>query len=229
MYDEEEISRWEQEGGAFLIREGVVNTDDIEEVREFKRKIEEEEEEEIEKIDSEEDFKSFDIIKTKERKDDEMDYIYDDSGYNEEKELEELIGDFLDGDIDQEELKKAKEKMPKKLVEGLKEAFKILNAHKDYLDEDLKNAMQYISRILTHYPEPGPGKYPYPVKKKAIDFPDLMEQMFGGNDDEDDEFEKSEPPTKETPWPSFDTAIKKQARQIEKIEDSMFDPYDRLA
>ncbi|GAH68643.1 unnamed protein product, partial [marine sediment metagenome] len=66
MYDnEEEIREWEREGGAFLIKNGIIDTDDIEEIRKFKR--ESEKGKEIEKIDNE-GREPFDIIKLNDKR-----------------------------------------------------------------------------------------------------------------------------------------------------------------
>ena len=227
-YNEEEIKKWEEEGGAFLIREGIVNTDSLEEIEAYKNRIEEEE---IEKTEGR---RSFNIIKIRERSDKKMDYEFDDSAYNDNEDLKDLMENFLEEDIDEEEFEKAKKKMPEKLVAGLKEAFKILNEHKDYLDEDLKNAMQYISRILTKYPEP--GKYPYPEKypkkvKKSMNWQKVQDLLFGGHIPADDEeIEKS---SKENPFPSITRALKIKKEAMDELEDEMeqdsFDPYDRMA
>ena len=227
-YNEEEIERFGKEGGAFLIREGIVDTASLEEIGAYKRGIEEEEE--IEKIEGR---RSFDIIKLKERSDKKMDYEFDDSAYNDNEDLKALMEIFLEEDIDEEEFIKAKKKMPEKLVAGLKEAFKILNEHKDFLDEDLKNAMQYISRILTKYPEP--GKYPYSEKypkkvKKSTNWSQVQDMLFGGHlpPADDEEIEKS---SKENPFPSITRAIKIKGEAIEELVDEMerdaFDPDSR--
>lgn len=231
-YDEEEIERFGKEGGEFLLKNKIICTDDIEEVRRFKKEIEEEE---IEKIGYENGLKKkFSFVKLNKRSDKKMDYIYDDSANNDDnEELEDLVAEFLDEEID-EDLEKARKKMPQKLVNGLKEAFKILNEHKDYLDEDLKNAMQYISRILTKYPEPGkypyPEKYPYPKKvKKAMDWQGVQDLLFGGHiPADDDEIEKS---SKANPFPSIAKAIKIKGEAIDELEEELeeenFDPDDR--
>ena len=229
-YNEEEIERFGREGGGFLIKNGIIDTDDIEEIRKFKR---ESEEEEIEKIGYEESLrKPFSIIKLKERSDKKMDYEFDDSAYNDDENLKDLMENFLEEEIDGEEFEKAKKKMPEKLVTGLKEAFKILNEHRDYLDEELKNAMQYISRILTKYPEP--GKYPYPEKypkkvKKSMDWQGVQDLLFGGHIPADDEeIEKS---SKENPFPSITRALKIKEEAMDELENEMeenfFNPDDR--
>lgn len=221
-YNEEDVERFGREGGAFLIKNKIIDTDSLEEVRQFRREIAEEE---IEKTEGK---GSFNIIKIRERSDDSMYNDYDDSAFNDEEDLKDLMEIFLEEEIDGGEFEKAKKKMPEKLVAGLKEAFKILNEHKDYLDEDLKNAMQYISRILTKYPEP--GKYPYPSKKvkksEPMEWPSVMAQLFGGIDRPD--FEKSEipEPTKENPFPSIDTAIEKKANKISQVEEDLEEDYD---
>lgn len=224
-YNEEEIERFGKEGGKYLLDHDIVDSADLEEVREFKEEMEEE------GIEKKEDRRAFEIIKIKERSDDKM----DDSAFNDNENLKDLIENFLEEEIDEEEFEKAKKKMPKALVAGLQEAFKILNEHKDYLDEDLKSAMQYISRILTKYPEPGmlPGRYPYPSKpvKKAMDWSQVQDMLFGGHIPADDEeIEKS---SKSNPFPSITRALKIKEEAIEEIEDEMerdsFDPYDRMA
>jgi hypothetical protein len=223
-YNEEEVEHFTREGGAFLIREGIVNTDSLEEIEAYKNRIEEEKE--IEKIEGR---RSFDIIKLNERSDKKM----DDSAYNDDEDLKNLIENFIDEELDDREFEKAKKKMPAKLVAGLKEAFKILNEHKDYLDEDLKNAMQYISRILTKYPEP--GKYPYSEKypkkvKKSTNWSQVQDMLFGGHlpPADDEEIEKS---SKENPFPSITRAIKIKGEAIEELVDEMerdaFDPDSR--
>lgn len=228
MYSEEELKKWEEEGGPFRFREGIVKTDSLEEIEAYKNRIKEEEE--IEKIEGR---KSFNIVKIRERSDDNMYNDYDDSAFIEDEDLKDLMEDFLEEEIDGEEFEKAKKKMPEKLVAGLKEAFKILNEHRDYLDEDLKNAMQYISRILTKYPEP--GKYPYPEKypkkvKKSMNWQKVQDLLFGGHIPADDEeIEKS---SKENPFPSITRALKIKKEAMDEVEDEMeqdsFDPYDRM-
>ncbi|MBA7478266.1 hypothetical protein ES707_13689 [subsurface metagenome] len=226
-YNKEEVEYFTREGGAFLIRNGIVNTDSLEEIEAYKNRIEEEEE--IEKIEGR---RSFNIIKLNERSDDKMDYEFDDSAYNDNEDLKALMEIFLEEDIDEEEFIKAKKKMPEKLVAGLKEAFKILNEHKDFLDEDLKNAMQYISRILTKYPEP--GKYPYSEKypkkvKKSTSWQGIQDMLFGGHIPADDEeIEKS---SKSNKFPSIVRALKIKEEAIDELEEEMerdaFDPDSR--
>lgn len=235
MYDEEEISRWEREGGKFLLENGVIDSDSLEEIEAYKRGHEEEE---IEKIEGR---RSFDIVKLNERSDKKMSYYeYADSANNDDnEELENLVADFLDEEVD-EDLKKQLKVIPEKLREALGSAYKILIEYKDEMKDipELLEAVKLMARLATEKPGeyPSPGKYPYPGKIKKSDQPilwsDMLEQMFPDDDDDDEDFEKSdEAPTKETPWPSFKKEFKKNARKIKKAQDKLeeltFDPYDR--
>lgn len=240
MYDEEEIiSGWEREGGKFLLENGVIDSDDLEEVKRFRRKIEEEE---IEKNGYENGLKKqFSFVKESERRDKKMSYYeYADSADNDTgRELIDEIKDFYD-DEEIEGLEKALKVLPEKLREALKESFKILNSYKSEMEDipDLLAAVKLLGRLATGKPGKEPYPYPYPggkLKKsnQAIPWSDMLQQMFP-DEDEDEDFEKSdEKPSRERPWPTFGNAIKKRARKLEKIQDEMerntFNPYDRMA
>lgn len=231
-YSEEEIRNWEREGGAFLIREGIVDTDDIEEVREFKRKIEEEEQEDVRKSNN------FSIIKLNERSDTMREYL-NDSGFDEVEELEDLVEKFEEEDLDDDILKQIKV-MPEKLKNVLKECYKTLNEFKSELKEipELLSAVQVLGRLAAgkpgKYPTPSgeePGEYPYPSKKvkKAMDWSQVQDMLFGGHIPADEEIEKS---SKENPFPSITRAIKIKKEAMDELEDEMeessFNPYDRM-
>ena len=222
-YNEEEIERFGKEGGKFLLEnEIVIDTDDLEEIRKFKRGIEEEE---IKKIEGK---RSFNIIKIRERSDNTMFDNY---------ELEELVKEFNDEEID-EELEKALKVIPEKLKEALGECYKILNEFKEEIKDlspELFSAIDLLARLATTGKPGLPSKYPYPKLKKSepMEWPSVIAQLFGGIDRPD--FEKSEipDPTRENPFPSVAKAIQAKADKIEEIEDEMeqdsFDPYDRMA
>ena len=216
MSDEEIRESFLREGGGFLLKHGIVNIDeeiekygiidtpDIKEVEEFKRKIEEEE---IEKVEGR---GSFNIIKLKERSGNMMFDNY---------ELKYLVEEFLDEEID-EEFEKALEVIPEKLREALKESYEILNKHKADMSEELLSAVKLLGRLATGKP----GKYPYPEKVKKsepMEWPSVMAQLFGGIDQAD--FEKSEipEPSRENPFPSMTKAIEKKADKISQIEEEL--------
>lgn len=241
MYDnEEEIREWEREGGAFLIKNGIIDTDDIEEIRKFKR--ESEKGKEIEKIDNE-GREPFDIIKLNDKRSgNKMSYYeYTDSADNssDNEKLVEEIQEFYNDDEEIEGLEKAVKTISEKLKTALLESFKTLNEYKTEMKDipDLLAAVKLLGRLAAaggagKYPYP--EKYPYPGKLKKSDQPilwsDMLSQMFPDEPDED-EFEKAEAPTKEKPWPTFAKEFKKNAREIKKaqdrLEEQFFDPYDR--
>ncbi|MBA7489786.1 hypothetical protein ES702_00320 [subsurface metagenome] len=196
-YDEEEIERFGREGGGFLLLDGIIDTDDIEEIKRFKENVRKS--------------NKFNILKLNERSDDMMFENY---------ELKDLIEEFHD-EID-EDIKKALKEMPEKLKEALEEAYKILNEYKADIKEipGLFSAVQLLGRLATG--KPGlPGKYPYPSKKvkKSMPWEKVQDLLFGGHIPADDEeIEKS---SRENPFPSITRAIKIKKEAIDEIEEEM--------
>lgn len=227
-YNEEEVERFGREGGAFLIREGIVNTDSLAEIEAYKKnRIEEEEE--IEKTER----KSFNIIKIRERSDNIMREYLNDSGFDEIEKLEDLVEEFEEQDLD-DDFKKQIKVIPEKLKEKLTECYKTLNEYKSELKEipELLSAVKLLGRLATG--KPGlPDKYPYPSKKvkKSMSWQGVQDLLFGGHIPADDEaIEKS---SKKNPFPSISRAIRIKKEGIDEIENEMeqdsFDPYDRMA
>lgn len=231
-YREEDVRNWQKFGGSYLIDQKIIETDDIEEIRNFKRKKLEEEEE----IEEEEDVRksnNFNIIKTNERSDTMREY-YNDSGFDEIEKLEDLVEKFEEEDLDDNILKQIKV-IPEKLKNVLKECYKTLNEYKDELKEfpELLSAVQVLGRLATGEPEkkPYPEKYPYPKKvKKSENWSQVQDMLFGGHlpPADDDEIEKS---SKENPFPSITRAVKLQKEAIDEamddLEEENFNPYDR--
>lgn len=228
-YNEEEIELFGREGGAFLIRNGIVDTDSLEEIKAYKRGIEEEE---IEKTEGR---GSFNIFKV--RGDNEMENEFNDSAYNDgDEELRDLIEEFLDEEID-EDFEKALKETPEKLKEALGEAYKILIEYKDEMKDipELLEAVKLMARIATGKPGkyPYPEKYPYPKKvKKSMNWSQVQDMLFGGHLPPADDYEV-EKSSKENPFPSITRALKIKKEAIDELEneleESSFDPYDRMA
>ncbi len=227
-YNEEEVERFGREGGKFLLENGVIDTADLEEVRRFKRGIEEEE---IEKTEGR---RSFNIIKI--RGDNKMENEFGDSAYNEDLELEDLMEKFDEEEIDDDILKEIKV-IPQKLREALKECYKILNEYKEDIKDlspELFSVIGTLGKLASSSGKkyPYPEKYPYPKKvKKSMDWQGVQDMLFGGHIPADDEeIEKS---SKENPFPSITRALKIKKEAIDEVEDEMeqdsFDPYDRMA
>ena len=196
-YNEEEVERFGREGGRFLLLDGIIDTDDIEEIKRFKENVRKS--------------NKFDILKLNKRSDDMMFENY---------ELKDLIEEFHD-EID-EDIEKALKEMPEKLKEALEEAYKILNEYKADIKEvpGLFSAVQLLGRLATG--KPGlPGKYPYPSKKmkKSMDWEKVQDLLFGGHiRGDNEEIEKS---SKANPFPSITRAIKIKKEAIDEIEEEM--------
>jgi len=226
-YDEEDISNWEKFGGGYLLREGIIDTDDIEEIRKFRRG-------EIEKVDNEEDVKSFSITKLKNERSDTMREYLNDSGFNEVEELEDLIEKFDDEDLDDDFLKQIKV-IPQKLKNALQECYKILNEYKSDIKDlspELFSAISVLGKLATGKPGKEPYPYPYPSKIKKsepMSWQGVQDLLFGGHIPADDyEVEKS---SKSNPFPSITRALKIKKEAIDDLEDEMeedaFNPDDR--
>ena len=219
-YNEEEIKKWEKEGGAFLIREGIVKTDSLKEIEAYKNRIEEEEE--IKKINNE-GRRSFNIVKLKNERSNTMFGDY---------EMKELIEEFNEEEIE-EDIEKELKVLPEILQEALGQAYKILNRYKEDIKElspDLFGAIGLLGRLAVGKTA---GKYPYPgkVKKfsKALPFDSVQRMLFG--DINQLGLEKSEipKPSRENPFPSITKSMEKKLDRIEQIfeyEEEDSDYYD---
>ena len=196
-YNEEEVERFGREGGRFLLLDGIIDTDDIEEIKRFKENVRKS--------------NKFNIIKLNERSESTMFENY---------ELKDLIEEFND-EID-EDIEKALKEMPEKLKEALTECYKILNEYKADIKEipELLSAVKLLGRLATG--KPGlPGKYPYPEKKikKSMPWEKVQDLLFGGHIPSDnEEIEKS---SKENPFPSITRAMKIKKEAIDELEEEM--------
>ena len=197
-YNEKEVERFGREGGRFLLLDGIIDTDSIEEIEKFKEDM-------VRKSNK------FNIIKLNERSDTMF----------ENYELKDLIEEFNDEEID-ENIGKALKEMPSQLKEALEEAYKILNEYRTDIKEipGLFSAVQLLGRLATGK-EGLPGKYPYPSKKvkKSMPWEKVQDLLFGGHlPSSDEEIEKS---SKENPFPSITRAIKIKKEAIDEIEEEM--------
>lgn len=195
-YDEEIVERFGREGGRSLLEDGIIDTDDIEEIKRFKEYVRKS--------------NKFNIVKLNERRDNTMFENY---------ELNDLVEEFHDEEID-EDIEKALKEMPEKLRGALGEAYKILIEYKADMTPELLAAVKLMARLATG--KPGlPSKYPYPEKKvkKSMDWEKVQDLLFGGHIPADDEeIEKS---SKENPFPSITRAIKIKKEAIDEIEEEM--------
>ncbi|MBA7573324.1 hypothetical protein ES708_15120 [subsurface metagenome] len=174
-YNEEEVERFGREGGAFLIREGIVKTSSLEEINSYKNRIEGEEE--IEKTEGR---KSFNIIKI--RGENEMENEFGDSAFNDYRNLKDLAEDFLDEEIGGD-FEKNVVLLPEKLKEALEEAYRNLIAYRSELEKipELLSAVQLMASIATGKPAL-PSKYPYPKKvEKSMSWSEVQDMLFGGH------------------------------------------------
>ena len=102
------------------------------------------------------------------------------------EELEQLINEFNPEGNEIEVLRKAKDKLPKEMLNELTKAYKALVKYKDDLPSDLKEGIDILGKYASYgYPE-AKG-----IKKSAT-WPTVTAQLFGTREEEREEEEGEE-------------------------------------
>ena len=97
------------------------------------------------------------------------------------EELEELLNEFNPDGNEVELLRKAKDKLPKEMLDELTKAYKALVKYKDDLPSDLKEGIDILGKYASYgYPE-GKGI------KKSASWPTITAQLFGTEEEEPEE------------------------------------------
>ena len=97
------------------------------------------------------------------------------------EELEKLLNQFNPEGYEVELLRKAKDKLPKEMLNELTKAYKALVKYKDDLPSDLKEGIDILGKYASYgYPE-GKGI------KKSVSWPTITAQLFGTEEEEGEE------------------------------------------
>ena len=104
------------------------------------------------------------------------------------EELEQLLNEFNPEGYEIEVLRKAKDKLPKEMLEELTKAYKAILKYKDDFPDDLTKAIKVLGKYASYgygYPE-GKGI------KKSASWPTITAQLFGTKEKEEEEEEEEE-------------------------------------
>jgi len=100
------------------------------------------------------------------------------------RELEELLNEFNPDGNEIELLRKAKDKLPKEMVNDLVKAYKAILKYKEDFPDDLLEAVKVLGKYASYaYPE-GKGI------KKSASWPTITAQLFGPKEKEEEEGEE---------------------------------------
>lgn len=99
------------------------------------------------------------------------------------RELEELLNEFNPDGNEIEVLRKAKDKLPKDMLNELTKAYKALVKYKDDLPSDLKEGID----ILGKYASYGYGSPEGKGIKKSVSWPTVAAQIYGTEEEEGEE------------------------------------------
>ena len=100
------------------------------------------------------------------------------------RELEELLNEFNPEGNEIELLRKAKDKLPKEMLDELTKAYKAILKYREDLPDDLLEAVKVLGKYASYgYPE-GKGI------KKSASWPTITAQLFGTKEKEEEEGEE---------------------------------------
>ena len=97
------------------------------------------------------------------------------------EELEQLINEFNPEGYEVEILRKAKDKLPKDMLNELTKAYKVLVKYMDDLPSDLKEGID----ILGKYASYGYGSPEGKGIKKSVSWPSVIAQIYGAEEEEE--------------------------------------------
>ena len=101
------------------------------------------------------------------------------------RELEELLNEFNPEGNEIELLRKAKDKLPKEMLDELTKAYKAILKYREDLPDDLLEAVKVLGKYAS---------YGYPESKgikKSASWPTITAQLFGPKEKEEEEGDQS--------------------------------------
>lgn len=97
------------------------------------------------------------------------------------EELEQLLNDFNPEGYEVEVLRKAKDKLPKEMVNELTKAYKAILKYREDFPDDLLEAVKMLGKYASYgYAEPE-------GIKKSVSWPSLTAQLFGTEEEPEED------------------------------------------